>query len=91
MDHLLQSLLEQVSDLHGVPVGAYNIRNNGKSEGRNSTANIQITPKTDKSGIDIVVNENTKNESVHIPAISQKQVSKMWYTMIFISMITLMF
>lgn len=69
MDHLLQSLLEQVSDLHGVPVGAYNIRNNGKSEGRNSTANIQITPKTDKSGIDIVVNENTKNESVHIPAI----------------------
>ena len=69
MDQVLQSLLEQVSDLHEIPVGAYNIRSNGKSEGRNSTANIQITPKTDKSGIDIVIKENTKNESVHIPAL----------------------
>ena len=70
MDSLLKSLLEQVSDLHDIPVGAYNIRNNGKSEGRNSTANIQIVGKTDgKSGIDIIVKENTKKESVHIPAI----------------------
>ena len=61
---------QQVADLHDIPVGAYNIRNNGQSEGRNSTASIQIVPKTDgKSGIDIIVKENTKNESVHIPAI----------------------
>ncbi|NDO46500.1 SufD family Fe-S cluster assembly protein [Clostridium sp. MD294] len=70
MDTVLKSLLEQVADLHDIPVGAYNIRNNGQSEGRNSTASIQIVPKTDgKSGIDIIVKENTKNESVHIPAI----------------------
>lgn len=70
MDTILKSLLEQVADLHDIPVGAYNIRNNGQSEGRNSTASIQIVPKTDgKSGIDIIVKENTKNESVHIPAI----------------------
>ncbi len=70
MDAILKSLLEQVADLHDIPVGAYNIRNNGQSEGRNSTASIQIVPKTDgKSGIDIIVKENTKNESVHIPAI----------------------
>lgn len=70
MDAVLKSLLEQVADLHDIPVGAYNIRNNGQSEGRNSTANIQIIPKTDgKSGIDIIIKENTKNESVHIPAI----------------------
>ncbi len=70
MDALLKSLLEQVSDLHDIPVGAYNIRNNGHSEGRNSTENIQIVGKTDgKSGIDIIVKENTKKESVHIPAI----------------------
>lgn len=70
MDAVLKSLLEQVADLHDIPVGAYNIRNNGQSEGRNSTANIQIVPKTDgKSGIDIIIKENTKNESVHIPAI----------------------
>lgn len=69
MDDLLKTMLEQVSDLHETPIGAYNIRSNGKSEGRNSTANIQITPKSDKSGIDIVIKANTKNESVHIPAI----------------------
>ena len=68
MDSLLKSLLEQVSDLHDIPVGAYNIRNNGKSEGRNSTANIQIVGKTDgKSGIDIIIKPGTKKESVHIP------------------------
>ena len=70
MDAILKSLLEQVSDLHDIPVGAYNIRNNGQSESRNSTDTIQIVSKTDgKSGIDIIVKENTKNESVHIPAI----------------------
>ena len=70
MDAILKSLLEQVADLHDIPVGAYNIRNNGQSEGRNSTASIQIVPKTDgKSGIDIIVKKKTKNESVHIPAI----------------------
>ena len=35
MDAILKSLLEQVSDLHDIPVGAYNIRNNGQSESRN--------------------------------------------------------
>ena len=34
MDTILKSLLEQVADLHDIPVGAYNIRNNGQSEGR---------------------------------------------------------
>lgn len=69
MDPIIKSLLEQVSDLHDIPVGAYNIRANGESQGRHSTENIQIIPKEDKSGIDIRIKENTKNESVHIPAI----------------------
>lgn len=69
MNEIEKSLLEQVSDLHEIPLGAYNIRANGKSEGRSSTANIQIIPKTEKSGIDIRIKENTKNESVHIPAL----------------------
>lgn len=62
-------LLEEVSDLHGVPVGAYNIRLNSKLDSRNSTADIEIVGKTDKSGIDIIVKPNTKNQSVHIPAL----------------------
>ena len=35
----------------------------------NSTANIEIVKKKDKSGIDIYIKPNTKNESVHIPVI----------------------
>ncbi len=62
-------MLEAVADLHGVPQGAYNIRKNGKGVERQSTANINIEPKTDKPGIDIIVKPGTKNESVHIPVI----------------------
>lgn len=69
MDSLVESLLEQVSDMHKVPQGAYNIRANGESAGRSVTENINIVSKTDKSGIDIIIKENTKNESVHIPAL----------------------
>ncbi|ETJ34626.1 ABC transporter system permease involved in Fe-S cluster assembly, partial [human gut metagenome] len=35
----------------------------------NTTSNLYIVPKKDKSGIDIYIKENTKNESVHIPVI----------------------
>lgn len=69
MDQLQKSMLEKVADIHGVPEGAYNIRINGKSEGRNSTANIDIIPKDDKPGINIVIKPGTKNESVHIPVV----------------------
>ncbi|MCQ4725765.1 SufD family Fe-S cluster assembly protein [Anaerotignum faecicola] len=62
-------LLEEVSDLHGVPAGAYNIRLNSRLDSRSSTADIEIVSKTDKSGIDIIIKPNTKNQSVHIPAL----------------------
>lgn len=69
MDAIELSLLEQVSGLHEVPEGAYNIRANGESAARKSTANIEIVTKTDKPGIDIIIKPGTKNESVHIPVI----------------------
>lgn len=62
-------LLGLVSDLHGVPAGAYNIREDSGCAGRNSTENIQIVSKTDRSGIDIIVKPGTKGETVYIPAI----------------------
>ena len=68
-DKILETLLEEVADLHEVPQGAYNIRLNGQSAGRHSSANIEIVGKTDKPGIDIIIKPGTKNESVHIPAI----------------------
>ena len=69
MDQIQERLLAEVADLHGVPEGAYNIRANGKMAGRSTTANIDITTKTDKPGIDIKIKPGTKHESVHIPVI----------------------
>ena len=69
MDQIQKNLLAQVADLHEVPEGAYNIRSNGKLEGRSTTANIDIVTKEDKPGIDIIIKPGTKNESMHIPVI----------------------
>ena len=69
MDEIQKTLLEQVADLHEAPAGAYNIRANGVSASRNTTENIDIVTKTDKSGIDIIIKPNTVKESVHIPVI----------------------
>lgn len=69
MNKIDKELLEAVADLHKTPTGAYNIRKNGVGVERNSTAEIQIEPKKDKNGIDIIVQPNVKNKSVHIPVI----------------------
>lgn len=69
MDEIQKTLLEQVAGLHEIPAGAFNIRANGQSIGRNSTANIEIAKKEDKDGIDITIKPGTKNESVHIPVL----------------------
>ncbi len=57
-----------VSDLVGDPQGAYNIREDGQCAGRQSTEHIQINTKQDKLGIDIIIQPQTKGETVYIPA-----------------------
>lgn len=80
MDQLQKSMLEKIADLHEVPEGAYNIRYNGKTESRNTTANIDIVTKEDVQGIDIIVKPGTKNESLHIPVIlAESGLSDMVY------------
>lgn len=69
IDTIQQNLLKEVAELDALPVGAYNIRANGTSAARNTTANIDIVTKTDKPGIDIIIKPGTKNESVHIPVV----------------------
>ncbi len=69
MDAVQKRLLQEVADLHDIPEGAYNLRANGTSVGRNTTANIDIQTKTDVSGIDIRIKDGTKKESVHIPVV----------------------
>jgi len=80
MDEIQKTLLEQVADLHEIPAGAFNIRANGQSAGRNTTANIDIVTKEDKEGIDIIIKPGTKRESVHIPVVlSQSGLTEMVY------------
>lgn len=85
MDAIKQRLLKEVAELDSLPVGAYNIRDNGQAGGRNTTANIDIQTKTDKPGIDIIIKPGTKNESVHIPVvISESGLKDMVYNDFFI-------
>jgi len=80
LDAIQQQLLEAVAGLHRIPTGAYNIRANGKSAGRNSTEHIDIVPKEDGSGIDIIIKPGTKNESVHMPVVlSQTGLTEVVY------------
>lgn len=71
-DEIQKRLFAEVADLHSLPEGAYNLRANGELAGRNTTANIDISTKTDKSGIDITIKPGTKHESVHIPVVLSK-------------------
>ena len=63
------NLLREIADLEGTPKGAYNIRKNGQLVSRGINANIDIVTKDDKPGIDIIIKDGTKNQSVHIPVI----------------------
>ena len=59
-DKIQERLLSEVADLHDVPSGAYNIRENGETAKRNTTANIDIVTKQDKQGIDIIIKPNKR-------------------------------
>ena len=76
MDDLEKRILKEVAELDSLPVGAFNIRNNGASEARNSTANIDIESREDGQGINIFIKDGTKNESCHIPVIISKSGHK---------------
>lgn len=69
-DNFSNPLLKEIADITGEKdlKGAYNLRMNGHGVVRHSTENIQITPKTDKSGIDIKIKPGAK-DMVHIPVI----------------------
>lgn len=68
MDRITEDILQLVADWKGSFCGAYSIRENGKSIGRMSTEHVHIIPKTDKPGLDIIIDSGTKGESLAIPA-----------------------
>ena len=51
-------LLKNIADLHKIPSGAVNIRKNG--EGSAIPLNIEVRPKSDKPGIDVIVAQAPK-------------------------------
>ena len=68
MNKATEEILRIVSDWKGSFCGAYSIREDGRGIERMSTEHVHITPKTDKPGLDIVVDDGTKGESLAIPA-----------------------
>ena len=48
LNKLEKDLLSKIADIESTPIGAYNIRENGKGIARNTTTNIDIITKTDK-------------------------------------------
>ena len=69
MNRIDKSLLEKISALHNISLGAVNIRKNGEVIRRENSAEIEIVPKKNKSGIDVFIKPNVKNKAVHIPVI----------------------
>ncbi len=63
-----KKLLQEVADLHGEPPGAFNIRKDGQGIERRSLEGIEINPKKDQPGIDVIVSPG-KEGTVHIPVI----------------------
>lgn len=80
-----RALLEKIADLVGKPVGAFNIRKDCGCDGRQSTEHIEITGKTDKSGIDIRIKDGTVGETCHIPVLITKPgITEMVYNDFFV-------
>ncbi|MBP3520668.1 MAG: SufD family Fe-S cluster assembly protein, partial [Oscillospiraceae bacterium] len=69
MEQVDWKILKEIAELEKTPQGAYNFRVNGALDARQVTANIDITSKTGKPGIDITVKPGTRGESVHIPVV----------------------
>lgn len=69
MNDIQKRILQQVADMTGIPDGAVNIRSDGKKAYRQDSEHIKIVSKTDKDGIDVIVEPGTKNENVHIPVV----------------------
>ena len=68
MNNITEKMLKVISNYNGSFKGAYNIRENGCSVGRQSSKNIIIDSKTDEPGLDIHIMPGTKGETVSIPA-----------------------
>ena len=54
LNKLEKDLLSKIADIESTPIGAYNIRENGKGIARNTTTNIDIKTKRTNPGMVII-------------------------------------
>jgi len=72
IDETTAHVVEVVSDIKEIPKGAVSIRENGKNVYHADSDHVKIVKKTDKPGIDIYVDAESRNEFVHIPVVVSK-------------------
>ena len=72
LNEIQKKILQTVADMAAIPTGAVNIRSDGQKAYRHNSEHIRIESKTDKDGIDILIDPYTQDESVHIPVVLTK-------------------
>lgn len=69
LDRIIEKVLEQIDGAGFRQKGAFNLRYNGTALCHGDSEHIKIKKKTDKQGIDIYIDAETKGEQVHIPVV----------------------
>ena len=62
LDHVVEEVLKVINDNGFSQKGAFNLRQNGTSICHGDSEHIKIKKKTDKPGIDIYIDVDTKGE-----------------------------
>ena len=69
LNDIQKHILEVVSGMAAGAQGAVNIRANGKRAYHSNCEGVRIEPKTDKEGIDIIIEPGVKADHVYIPVV----------------------
>ena len=69
LDNVQREMLQELTGVDDFSQGAFNVRANGASAGRQSTETIRIEPKPGNSGFDIYIAPGAKADKVHIPVV----------------------
>ena len=69
LDHVVEEVLKVINDNGFSQKGAFNLRQNGTSICHGDSEHIKIKRKTDKPGIDIYIDGETKGEAAYIPVV----------------------
>ncbi|MGN0607030.1 MAG: SufB/SufD family protein [Oscillospiraceae bacterium] len=69
LDSTTEKILKQIDAAGFTQTGAFNLRYNGTALCHGDSEHVKIKKKTDKQGIDVFIDGNTKGEQIHIPVV----------------------